>query len=168
MKMGMEPEFSSELLGELFRLANESAVEICGILRGAKGYIAAAQPARNVAVDPARHFEIDPAALFAALRDARRGGPDVLGWYHSHPSGSADPSATDAAEAAADERLWLIVGGGTARLWRAVADGARHGRFDPVAFTVKTGGHVEKNCEAVHMDGAGRTMTFAKAQRSSH
>lgn len=164
----MEPEISSELLARLLRTANESAVEICGILRGSDGRIIAAEPARNVAVDPARHFEIDPAALFVALRDARRGGMPVLGWYHSHPSGSADPSATDAAQAAADGMIWLILGGGTARLWRAVADGARHGRFDPVAFTVKDGGHVEKNCEAVHMDRAGRTMTFAKAQGSSH
>ncbi|WP_082443444.1 MULTISPECIES: Mov34/MPN/PAD-1 family protein [unclassified Sphingomonas] len=164
----MEPEISSELLVELLRAAAESAVEICGILRGQDGRVLIAELTRNVADDPARHFEIDPAALFTALRDARRGGLAVLGWYHSHPSGSADPSATDAAQAAADGALWLILGGGTARLWRAVADGARHGRFDPVAFTVKAPGHVEKNCEAVHMDGAGRTMTFAKAQGSSH
>ncbi|MGT2515879.1 Mov34/MPN/PAD-1 family protein [Sphingomonas panni] len=164
----MEPEISSELLGKLLRAANESAIEICGILRGTGDAIAVAQPARNVAADPARHFEIDPAMLFAALRDARQGGPAVLGWYHSHPSGSADPSLADAAQAAADGKLWLIVGGGTVRLWRAVAGGARHDRFDPVTFTVKQVGHVEKNCEAVHMDGAGRTMTFAKAQGSSH
>ncbi len=164
----MEPEISSELMAGLLRVANESAVEICGILREEEGRITHAEPAHNVAADPARHFEIDPAALFAALRDARRGGAGIAGWYHSHPSGSADPSATDAAQAAPDGKLWLILGGGTARLWRAVADGARHGRFDPVAFTVKDGGHVEKNCEAVHMDRAGRTMTFAKAQGSSH
>lgn len=164
----MEPEISSELLTELLRAANESAVEICGVLRGTGETIIAAEAARNLAVDPARHFEIDPAALFAALRDARRGGLAVLGWYHSHPSGSAEPSATDAAQAAPDGKLWLIAGGGTVRLWRAVPHGARHGRFDAVPFSVKQAGHVEKNCEAVHMDGAGRTMTFAKAQGSSH
>ena len=164
----MEPEISSELLGELLRAAGDSAVEICGILRGAPECIVAAYPAGNVAEDPARHFEIDPVALFAALRDVRRGGAEILGWYHSHPSGNADPSATDAADAAADGRLWLILGGGSARLWRAVADGARHGRFDPVTFTVRASGHVEKNCEAAHMDRDGRTMTFAKAQGSSH
>ncbi|WP_082467612.1 Mov34/MPN/PAD-1 family protein [Sphingomonas sp. Leaf9] len=164
----MEPKFSSDLLQRLLRDANENPVEICGILRGTDGHIAVAEPAGNVAADPARYFEIDPAVLFGALRDARRGGAAVLGWYHSHPSGSADPSLTDAAQAAADGMLWLIMGGGTARLWRAVANGARYGRFDPVAFAVSTGGHVEKNCEAVHMDGAGRTMTFAKAQGSSH
>ncbi len=164
----MEPEISSDLLRRLLREAAGSAIEICGILRGEAGRILHAAPTRNVAADPARHFEIDPAALFAALRDARAGGDALLGWYHSHPSGNCDPSATDAAQAAADGMLWLIVGGGTVRLWRAVADGARHGRFDPVVFTVKAGAHVEKNCEAVQMDGAGRTMTFAKAQGSSH
>jgi len=164
----MEPEISSDLLRRLLREAAGSAVEICGILRGKAGSVLFAEAARNIAADPARHFEIDPAALFAALRDARGGGAAVLGWYHSHPSGNPDPSATDAVQAAADGMLWLIVGGGTVRLWRAVADGARYGRFDPVAFTVKDAGHVEKNCEAVHMDPAGRTMTFAKAQGSSH
>ncbi len=166
--MGMEPEFSSEALGALIEQADGSATEICGLLLGTAERVERLAAVRNVADDPARHFEIDPAALFAALRAERRGGAAVLGWYQSHPSGDPAPSATDAAQAAADGRLWLIVGGGTARLWRAVADGERHGRFDAVRFAVRTGGHVEKNCEAVHMDGAGRTMTFAKAQGSPH
>ena len=164
----MEPEFSSEALRALIEHADGSVTEICGLLLGRAGRIETMVATRNVAADPARHFEIDPVALFAALRAGRRGGAAILGHYHSHPSGSADPSAADAAQAAADGRLWLIVGGGTVRLWRAVADGERHGRFDAVRFAVRTGGHVEKNCEAVHMDGAGRTMTFAQAQGSPH
>lgn len=165
--MGMRPTISSETLRRLLDEAAASRHEVCGVLRGIGEGIERADPAANVAADPARHFEIDPAALFAAHRDARRGGAAVLGWYHSHPSGNADPSATDAAQAAADGRLWLIVGGGIARLWRAVANGERHGRFDAVAFDVIDGGHVEKNREAVHMDRAGRTMTSAASQGSS-
>ncbi|MGN5373875.1 MAG: hypothetical protein DI632_03275 [Sphingomonas hengshuiensis] len=159
----MEPEFSSEALCAVIEQAEASATEICGLLLGTAERVEAMTATRNVAQDPARHFEVDPAALFAALRATRRGGPAILGHYHSHPRGSPDPSMTDAAQAAADGRLWLIVGGGTARLWRAVAQGERHGRFDRVRFAVAIGGHVEKSCEAVHMDRAGRTMTFAKA-----
>src|SRR3546814_6701011 len=50
-------------------------------------------------------------------------GPAIAGCYHSHPCGPAEPSARDAAAAAPDGALWLIVGeiedGRAARLWRA-------------------------------------------------
>jgi proteasome lid subunit RPN8/RPN11 len=108
----------------LARAAADPARECCGLLLGADGRIEAAVPAANVADDPARRFEIDPAALIAAHKAARGGAPGPLGHYHSHPSGDPVPSATDAAQAAPDGRLWLIVtpAGGHA-LWRAEADG---------------------------------------------
>ncbi len=106
--------------------------EVCGLLLGGEGHVAEAMPCRNVAADPAGFFEIDPAQPLAAHRAARSGGPAVLGHYHSHPGGSPVPSARDAAGAAPDGSLWLIVGAGEARLWRAVADGAVEHRFDPV------------------------------------
>ncbi len=164
--MVMTVSFTSETIRAVLAEAEASAHEVCGLLRGFGDRVACAEPARNVATEPARHFEIDPATLLAAYRDARNGGLAVLGCYHSHPSGSAEPSPTDAAQAAADGRLWLIIGGGTARLWRAVAQGERHGRFVPVSFEVIGAGHVEKNCRAVHMDASGRTMTFTAAQGS--
>jgi desampylase len=111
------------------------AREVCGLLFGSPDRIEAATPARNVAADPARRFEIDPAALLAAHRAMRAGGPRLVGHYHSHPTGSAEPSPRDAADAVPDGALWLIIGGGEARLWRAVEAGAVHGRFDPVTCT---------------------------------
>lgn len=109
--------------------------EACGLLFGHSDCITAMRPACNVAADPGRRFELDPVVLFAALRAERAGGPHIAGYWHSHPSGDAAPSVTDAAMAAPDGRLWLIVTpGGAAGVWRAVADGAVHGRFDPVAF----------------------------------
>lgn len=156
----MIPVFSSDLLLALLRAGVASRHEICGILRDVDGTIVRADPAANVATDPATRFEIDPAALFAAWRDARRpGSPGVAGWYHSHPSGDPDPSPTDAAQAAADGRLWLILGGRTARLWRAVAQGARYDRFDPVSFRLIGPNRVDKICQAVQMDTTGRTLS---------
>jgi desampylase len=158
--MGMNPVFTSEVLLPLIRAGADSATEICGILRGEGPRIVQADPAANVAADPARHFEIDPAALLAAYRDARRSGAAaVAGWYHSHPSGDPAPSATDAAQAAPDDMLWLIVGGNFGRLWRAVPQGERHGRFDPVRFDVVHPNRVDKSCEAVQMDATGRTLS---------
>lgn len=113
---------ASLLLDRIVALAAAAEDEICGLLLGAAaGHIMAIAPAANVAADPARHFELDPTVLIAAHRAARSGGPNVIGHYHSHPSGVAIPSATDAACARPDGSLWLIVAGNEARLWIAQA-----------------------------------------------
>jgi desampylase len=108
--------------------------EACGLLFGGADEITGWQAAENVAEDPTRRFEIAPAVLFAALRAERAGGPRIAGYWHSHPSGDASPSATDAAMAAPDGRLWLIVAGEEARLWRAEESGPVHGRFREAAI----------------------------------
>lgn len=92
--------------------------ECCGLLLGAGQHINAIVPAANMADDPLRHFEIDPQALIDAHRAARGGGPQVLGYYHSHPTGIAAPSATDRAMAAGDGMIWAIVAAGDVAFWR--------------------------------------------------
>lgn len=119
--VGMRVEISRSVLEEIVSRASKDRAEICGILFGSPTKIMASRPTVNVAVDPARHFEIDPAALIAAHRAARSGGPTIIGHYHSHPGGLAIPSAVDTASARPDDSLWLIVGGGNARLWVARA-----------------------------------------------
>lgn len=109
--------------------AKAAPMEACGLLFGNSAAVTAASATRNVAADPARRFEIDPAALIAALRAEREGGERVAGCWHSHPGGDARPSAADAACAAPDGRLWLIVAGEDVALWRA-GDRGRHGRFE--------------------------------------
>ncbi|AOF95655.1 MULTISPECIES: M67 family metallopeptidase [unclassified Sphingobium] len=115
----MSVTISSLLRDRIVAVAAADDGEICGLLLGQAGRIEAIAPAANVAADPARHFELDPAVLIAAHRAARSGGPKVIGHYHSHPSGVAIPSATDAACAMPDGTLWLIVAGEAVRLWRA-------------------------------------------------
>ncbi|OHD03992.1 MAG: peptidase [Sphingomonadales bacterium RIFCSPLOWO2_12_FULL_63_15] len=115
----MSVTISSLLRDRIVALAAADDGEICGLLLGQAGWIEAIAPAANVAADPARHFELDPAVLIAAHRAARSGGPKVVGYYHSHPSGVALPSATDAACAMPDGTLWLIVAGKEVRLWIA-------------------------------------------------
>ncbi len=92
--------------------------EACGILLGRGDRVEQVQPARNVHPTPQSHFEIDPQALVHAHRCARQGGPEVLGYYHSHPGGAAEPSATDREQASGDGRIWAIVGGGDVTFWR--------------------------------------------------
>lgn len=124
------------LIDRIVAEAGHSTDEICGLLLGSDDAIADVCACRNVHSAPATRFELDPAALFAALRRARAGGPQVIGHYHSHPSGRAWPSRTDAASAAPDDAFWLIVAGEDVTAWRAVRDGAVHGRFDPVALAI--------------------------------
>ncbi|MBB3346097.1 MULTISPECIES: Mov34/MPN/PAD-1 family protein [unclassified Sphingomonas] len=127
-------DISIRLRDELIAAAAGSADEVCGLLLGRGEHVERALPCRNVAATPATRFELDPAALLAAHRAARAGAPAVLGHYHSHPSGDASPSPRDAADAIPDGSLWLIVAGEAVTAWRAVEDGALHGRFVPVAM----------------------------------
>lgn len=102
--------------------ASAAPAECCGLLLGGET-IERAVPAANVAADPLRHFEIDPQALISAHRAARGGGPRVLGYYHSHPSGHPVPSATDCAHAGGDGRVWAIVAAGEVALWKDTPTG---------------------------------------------
>lgn len=108
--------------------------ECCGILLGEGARIDQALPAANVHPAPEAHFEIDPQTLIDAHRAAREGGPQVVGYYHSHPGGSAEPSATDRAMAAADGSIWAIVAAEEVHFWRAVEAG-----FEPLS-TCEFGG----------------------------
>lgn len=91
--------------------------EACGLLLGEGRHIHTATTAGNVHPQPATRFEIDPLALIAAHRAARQGGPQVLGYWHSHPNGLAQPSATDREQAGGDGRVWAIVAAGAISLW---------------------------------------------------
>lgn len=122
--MAMETAVTSGVKATLLaEAAAAHPIEACGLLLGADGTITAAVPVRNVHPDPARHFELDPAALIAAHRAERAGGPQVLGYYHSHPTGLAEPSATDRACASGDGRIWAIVAGGAIGWWRDAPGG---------------------------------------------
>jgi proteasome lid subunit RPN8/RPN11 len=107
--------------GALATLREEAArvtpSEACGLLLGRGETISEARPAANVHPAPATHFEIDPAALIAAHRAAREGGLQVLGYYHSHPTGDPAPSLEDRAQASGDGRIWAIVADGTIGWW---------------------------------------------------
>lgn len=83
--------------------------EACGLLLGRDRRIEAIVEAANVAARREHEFEIDPAVLLRCHREAREGGPAVLGWYHSHPNGLAKPSAMDAERADENGKVWLIV-----------------------------------------------------------
>lgn len=108
--------------------------ECCGILLGADGRVERLAPASNVHPEPDRFFEIDPQILIDSHRAAREGGPQVVGYYHSHPTGPAAPSATDIQMAAGDGMIWAIIGHGEVRFWRDSKSG-----FEPLSYTLIDG-----------------------------
>ena len=128
------------LVGHAARAAPHEA---CGLLLGDRDHIEAVVETRNVAAHPETAFEIDPAALLRIHRDARGKGQHVIGHYHSHPNGRAEPSLRDAAGAVEDGRLWLIIANGAVHAWRVTADNASgaalHGRFLPVSLSGPAG-----------------------------
>jgi proteasome lid subunit RPN8/RPN11 len=89
--------------------------ECCGLIEGtvegaceAQTFrITALHPARNLADAPDR-FDIDPRDQFTAYKAARARGHAIVGCYHSHPNGRAEPSTADQAGAGEENFLWLI------------------------------------------------------------
>lgn len=112
--------------------ANAAPHEACGLLFGTATHIETAHCTENIHPEPARHFEIDPAALIAAHKAARTGGPQLVGYFHSHPNGLARPSATDAAMASGDGRIWAIAMAEEVTLWRDAPSG-----FEALSYRVK-------------------------------
>ncbi|WP_353203549.1 M67 family metallopeptidase [Sphingomonas sp.] len=126
----MALEISSTLLARLLNEAEKTPDrEVCGLLFGSPTRILGSLSCRNVAPDPRIAFEIDPAQLIAAHRAERKGGPKIVGCYHSHPGGPPLPSARDAAAAMPDGSIWLIMAGRGTGIYRATENGTIEGRF---------------------------------------
>jgi proteasome lid subunit RPN8/RPN11 len=88
--------------------------ECCGLLEGMRApdefRVVALHPARNLALQPDR-FEIAPEDHFRAFKTARAQGGQIIGCYHSHPDGRAEPSAADKAGAGEENFVWIIAAG---------------------------------------------------------
>ena len=86
--------------------------ECCGLIEGvdtADGWEAlAVHEAANVAEDPKRHFLIDPQVQFDVMRRVRATKRRILGCFHSHPGGAAEPSAIDRASAFEANFVYVI------------------------------------------------------------
>jgi proteasome lid subunit RPN8/RPN11 len=87
--------------------------ECCGLIEGVSqdGEVQALAlyPAPNRA-GGTDFFEIDPATHLAAQRTARANGHVLVGCYHSHPNGRAEPSQADRMGAGETNFIWVIAG----------------------------------------------------------
>jgi proteasome lid subunit RPN8/RPN11 len=85
-----------EILQEMAaQAARAPSRECCGLLAGKSGLIARILPAANAAGNPAVAYEIAPLELLRLTRAMRAENLELLGIYHSHPTGDNAPSPTD-------------------------------------------------------------------------
>ncbi len=88
--------------------------ECCGVLIGPppkydEWRITKVVPSDNVTSgDPRTAFEIDPTLLIRTQKGLRGSGEEIIGYYHSHPNGAAEPSGKDKAGALELEKIWII------------------------------------------------------------
>ncbi|WP_144901206.1 desampylase [Halobellus captivus] len=77
--------------------------EICGILGGEFGdeesVVHEVRQVANIAETPQIRYAMDPEEQLAATETLEDAGYDVVGFYHTHPTGPPRPSETDAARA---------------------------------------------------------------------
>ena len=121
----MKVSFSTPLAAS----PDSSDHEVCGLLLGRRGsdvaHVDALFSTPNRARRPARAFAIGPQDFLAARHAAASAELEVVGVFHSHPHGTARPSARDAAFAALwPGLLWVI---------RGADAGLAAFRFDPSA-----------------------------------
>ena len=93
---------------------------------------------RNVAADPVSTYEAAPEDLFAAQRQMRERGEELLAIYHSHPrSSDPKPSETDLRLAYYPSAVYFIVGlGDKEPCLRAFRISEREGCWEQVEFKI--------------------------------
>lgn len=76
------------------------AEEICGVLAGAYGddesVVHEVHQTENVAETPQIRYAIDPEEQLQVIESVEDAGLEIVGFYHTHPSGPPHPSETDA------------------------------------------------------------------------
>jgi proteasome lid subunit RPN8/RPN11 len=101
--------------------------EGCGILLGRREQerelVTRVVATANASSEPWHRFAIPPEALIAAQKLAREEGVEILGFFHSHPDRTAEPSDLDLRQAELRGEL-IAIGGARLierRRWEAIA-----------------------------------------------
>jgi proteasome lid subunit RPN8/RPN11 len=91
MKLQIPSRLNEEMLAQA---VSELPNECCGLLAGRDGRVTHRYPLTNALGSPVR-YESEPRAMFAAVKDMRARGTELLAIYHSHPTSDPVPSRTD-------------------------------------------------------------------------
>ncbi|TKX85178.1 M67 family peptidase [Halorubrum sp. SS5] len=98
----------------VYRAYEGGEAEVCGVLAGDRGtdgdpsVVTRTHPAENVADTPEIRYRMDPETQLELIETVEAAGRDVVGFYHSHPTGPTHPSETDAARATWPDHSYVI------------------------------------------------------------
>jgi [CysO sulfur-carrier protein]-S-L-cysteine hydrolase len=126
-------------LTEIFAHARQSTpFECCGLIGGVNGRATSIHPLRNAAGNPQITYEAAPEELFAAQRQMRNRGEQLLAIYHSHPRSTEPvPSDTDVRLAYYPAAIYLIIGlGGPTPIMQAFRISERDKSWQQVEYAV--------------------------------
>lgn len=127
-------------LEKIFAYAREAdPAECCGLIGGTgDGKARSIYSLRNVAADKIISYEAAPEDLFAAQRQMRERGEELLAIYHSHPrSAEPAPSETDIRLAYYPRAVYFIVGlAGLQPVIRAFRISEREERWEEVEYAI--------------------------------
>ena len=85
--------------------------EACGLLAGKDEHVDEIYTVPNMLHSPIK-YRMDPEDQLRAFLEIERGGMELIGIFHSHPTGPAHPSETDIAEAYYPDSAYVIVSPG--------------------------------------------------------
>jgi proteasome lid subunit RPN8/RPN11 len=129
-----------ELMDAMIAHARETAPEeCCGLIGGhSETRAVTLYRLRNVTPDPESAYEAAPEDLFAAQRQMRDRGEDLLAIYHSHPrAADPSPSETDVRLAYYPSAKYLIIGlGGLEAVVKAFSISERQHRWQQVEYEI--------------------------------
>jgi proteasome lid subunit RPN8/RPN11 len=103
-----QSDFSAIVSHARAKLPNEACGLIAGTAEGETKTICKVYFLANTDHSP-EHFSLEPKEQFAALKDARANGWELLGNWHSHPATPARPSAEDIRLAFDPKASYLIL-----------------------------------------------------------
>ncbi|HYV00711.1 MAG TPA: M67 family metallopeptidase [Pyrinomonadaceae bacterium] len=125
---------------QIFAYALEAIpAECCGLIGGTNDGIAKSiYSLRNLAADKIVSYEAAPEDLFAAQRQMRDRGEELLAIYHSHPrSAEPEPSETDVRLAYYPQAVYFIIGlAGPQPVARAFRISEREERWEEVEYVI--------------------------------
>ena len=124
---------------QIFAYARDAAPsECCGLISGAGERASSLYPMRNVAANAIVAYEAAPEDLFAAQRQMRKQGEQLLAIYHSHPRATEpQPSETDVRLAYYPQAIYFIVGlSGAQPVMRAFKISEADGRWEEVEYAI--------------------------------
>ena len=109
-------------------------LEACGLLAGLSSKVESVLEVPNQALSAAR-FVMNPIEQLKAFEWIESNGLDLIGIFHSHPTGPETVSPTDIAEAAYN--VVYVILARVDNVWRARGFWIRDGAFSEVSLQIR-------------------------------